>query len=151
MIEGIISPKKYDRAFGDSLLRQGRVVEAERWGGSDPWGRLDRIEAYIALASDLVEAGLLEDSVTLIAGVPFFDLTWLQSLVLRPELADSIAPSIRRYLADLNEGTSSRDLTSRPSQHMYDLHAVGVMEVVKWALPADPPSRTVAMVLPGER
>lgn len=127
------TPNRFDRAFGASLLQRGEVIEAERWGGKDPFGRFDRIKAYVALASDLIDAGLLEASHSNIGGVPCFDLAWLQSIAERPDLAGTVASSIRRYLVSLTEGRVAYDASARPTQQMYEVHGIGLMEIAKWS------------------
>lgn len=127
------TPNRFDRAFAAAVLQRGEAIESERWGGKDPWGRLERIKAYVALASDLIEAGFLEASHAEMSGVPCFDLAWLQSIASRPDLAETVAPSIRRYLASLTEGRFAYDAAARPTQQMYEAHGTGLMELAKWS------------------
>jgi hypothetical protein len=132
MLQSSSTPNRFYRAFGAALLQRGEAIEAERCGGKDPWGRLDRVKAYVALASDLIDAGFLEASHGEMSGVPCFDLAWLQSIAERPDLAETVAPSIRRYLASLTEGRFAYDASVRPTQQMYEAHGAGLMEIAKW-------------------
>jgi hypothetical protein len=67
----------------------------------------NRADAYTALASALVEAGLQEPFGHDLAGGPSIDLVLLEAITRRPGLPGSIGRLIREYLGSLSQITSS--------------------------------------------
>lgn len=108
MIDGLIptNPAEYDFAFGPAVLPCHDAVEAGAWTNGSGAHKSDRPDACAALASALVEAGLVEPSVDYLGRAPFIDLAVLEAITRRQGLPGRISRLIREYLGSLSGITS---------------------------------------------
>jgi hypothetical protein len=108
MIDGLIptNPAEYDFAFGPVALPCHDAVEADTWTDGSGALKPDRPDAYAALASALVEAGLVEPSADHPGRAPFIDLAVLEAITRRQGLPGRIGRLIREYLCSLSGVTS---------------------------------------------
>lgn len=125
MIDGPVSrhPVEFDGAFGsappclDAVETQSRVEVGRSH-------RPDRPHAYAALASALIEAGLVEPSKDDRRSAPCIDLVALKAITERHGLPGPICRLIREYLGSLSEITSAIIPTS--------ILVHGTIEVSRW-------------------
>lgn len=98
MVDSPRTSDRYDRAFGDasSSCMNGKASHDS-----------NRPDAYTALASALVEAGLQEPLGHDLASGPSIDLALLEAITRRPGLPGSIGRLIRDYLGSLSQIASS--------------------------------------------
>lgn len=98
MVDSPRTPDRCDRAFGDasSPCMSGK-----------PSHDSNTPDAYTALTSALVEAGLQEPFDRDLACGPSIDLALLEAITRRPGLPGSIGRLIRDYLGSLSQITSS--------------------------------------------
>jgi len=98
MVDSLRTSDRYDRAFGAaaSSCMNGKASHNS-----------NRPDAYTALASALVEAGLREPFGHDLSGGRSIDLALLEAITRRPGLPGSIGRLIREYLGSLSQITSS--------------------------------------------
>jgi hypothetical protein len=98
MVDTPRTSDRYDRAFGDASSSCMNGTSSH-----DP----NRPDAYTALASALVDAGLEEPFGRNLARGRSIDLALLEAITRRPGLPGSISRLIRDYLGSLSQITSS--------------------------------------------
>lgn len=131
MVDGLISLQTFDRdaPCDDGPARSLDFEEARtRPETSKParMARPDRLHAYAAMATALVDAGLVHRDADDADQAPFIDLTALKAITERQDVSPRIGGLIRQYLGSLAEiPTSVVPDPGRPH---------GAFEVTRWCL-----------------